>query len=105
MDNTLKLNILPHSHILKTIELIRDSFKGSEVVYSNGSCIKLCMILLHIYPKGRILYDLDHAIFEYGENFYDINGFAKKEKGHIDIQEYGLLQAYAYMNLKYDEEK
>ena len=99
------LSLDPYTHILKTIELIRTSFKGSERVYSNGSCIKFCMILLHIYPKGRILYDLNHAIFEYDNRFYDINGFTKREKTHIPLEDYGLLQAHNSMNLMYKEEK
>ena len=101
--NTLSLD--PYTHILKTIELIRTSFNGSERVYSNGSCIKFCMILLHIYPKGKILYDLNHAIFEYDNRFYDINGFTKREKNHIPLEDYGLLQAHTSMNLVYKEEK
>ena len=99
------LSLDPYTHILKTIELIRTSFNGSEIVYSNGSCIKFCMILLHIYPKGKILYDLNHAIFEYDNRFYDINGFTKKEKNHIPLEDYGLLQAHTSMNLVYKEEK
>lgn len=71
---------LTFTHVLKTIELIRESFVGSEIVYTNGSCVKFCMILLHIYPNGKILYDLNHAIFEYDNKFYDINGFAKKKR-------------------------
>jgi len=96
-------NNVPFTHILKTIELIRDSFTGSEIVYMNGSCVKFCMILLHIYPKGKIFYDLNHAIFEYEGKFYDINGFAKKEN-HTELQDYGLLKSFTSMNLIYKKE-
>lgn len=87
--------------MLKTIELIKESFGGSTIVYTKGSCVKLCMILKHIYPQGEILYDLNHAIFEYNGNTYDINGFAEKTIHHTPIQQYGLLQSYRMMHGKY----
>ena len=54
--------------ILKTIDLIRDSFSNSVNVYTKGSCVKFAMILKHLYPEGDIYYDMDHAIFKYGCN-------------------------------------
>ena len=92
------------NHILKTIDLIRDSFSNSVNVYTKGSCVKFAMILKHLYPEGDIYYDMDHAIFKYGCNYYDINGFAQKNDGHIPLIEYGLLVAYDIMNLKYNFE-
>jgi hypothetical protein len=59
------------------------------------------MILKHIYPTGKILYDLSHAIFEYDGKFFDINGFAKCTTGHMPIEDYGILAAHSSMNLKY----
>ena len=87
-------------NILKTIELVRTSFVGAEIVYTNGSCVKFAMLLLHLYPSGKILYDLDHAIFEYNNEYYDINGLCKKGN-HIPLENYGLLQSYTSMNLIY----
>ena len=87
--------------ILKTIELIRESFTDSVEVYMNGSCVKFAMILKHLYPQGEIYYDMDHAIFYYNGNYYDINGFAKKNDGHIPLIEYGIMKAHEIMNLKY----
>ena len=95
--------IMPFTHILQTIELVRNSFNGSEIVYTNGSCIKFAMILKHIYPEGKILYDLNHAIFEYDKKYFDINGFANYTKNHIPIEEYGILKMYNSMNLKYEK--
>lgn len=92
--------IVQFTEILKTIELIRDSFNGSEEVYTRGSCVKLCMILKHLYPGGNILYDSNHAIFEYDGKFYDIKGFAKKNKNHSTIETYGLIKSYELMCLK-----
>ncbi len=87
--------------ILKVIERIRTSFGESEKVYTQGSCIKFSMILLEIYPKGKILYDSDHAIFELDGKCYDITGEVAKTENHIPIEEYGLLKAYDLMNMKY----
>lgn len=91
----------PFTHVLLTIQLIRDSFTGSEIIYAQGSCVRLAMILKHIYPQGNILYDSSHAIFEYDGKYYDINGLAEK-KNHIPIEDYGLLKSFEIMNLKFD---
>lgn len=100
MNLFLKNKETPFTEVLKTIELIRDSFNGSVEIYTKGSCIKFAMILKHLYPCGKILYDSNHAIFEYNGNCYDINGFTLKSKNHIPIEEYGLLKCHELMNLK-----
>ncbi len=92
---------IPFTQVLRLIKRIRDSFDDSVKVYTEGSCVKFAMILLEVYPTGKILYDMSHAIFEINGNCYDINGFAKKTERHIPIEEYGLLQMYDNMNLKY----
>lgn len=76
--------------ILYLIKLIRDSFKNSIEVYTKGSCVKFCMILKYIFPKGKILYDCNHAIFELNNRYFDISGEVEKEN-HIPIEEYGLM--------------
>lgn len=101
LSGARKHEFIPFTDILRTIELVRESFDGSEIVYTQGSCIKFAMILKHIYPKGEILYDLSHSIFEYDSKYYDINGFAQKNDCHIPIQDYGVLAAHKLMNLKY----
>jgi len=93
--------IFSFTHILQTIQLIRDSFTGSEKVYTQGSCVKFAMILKHIYPQGNILYHSSHAIFEYDGKSYDINGLAEKHN-HIPIEDYGILKSYEIMQLKFD---
>lgn len=92
----------PFTHVLKVIERIRDSFDDSVEVYTKGSCVKFAMILKEIFPQGVILYDMNHAIFELDNNYYDINGFAEKTDNHIPLEEYGILKAYDSMNLKYE---
>lgn len=83
------------------ISQIRDSFNGSIEVYTKGSCIRFCMILKTVFPKGIILYNSDHAIFELNNRFYDITGEVVKLSSHIPIEEYGILKCYELMNLKY----
>lgn len=90
------------TQILKVIERIRDSFEGSVEVYTKGSCVKFAMILKEIFPQGIILWDMNHAIFELDGKCYDINGIANKTDNHIPIQDYGILQAYDSMNLKFN---
>ena len=95
--------VLPFTHILKTIELIRTSFSKAEKVYTSGSCIKFAMILKHLYPEGVILYDENHAIFEYGDNYYDIGGFAVKTEWHIPLADYGIIKVHEMTNLQYED--
>lgn len=89
-----------HFIILDTITLIRDSFQGSVEVYTKGSCVKFCMILYKLHKGGKILYDQNHAIFEYDGICFDIKGIAEKTKHHKPIEEYGLIMAYNMMNTK-----
>lgn len=86
--------------VSKIIERIRTSFDNSFEVYTSGSCVKFCMILKEIFPKGKILYDCNHAIFELNNLCYDITVEVAKVS-HIPIEEYGILKAYDLMNLKY----
>lgn len=101
----MKDDLVPFPQILKVIERIRDCFPNASEICTRGSCVKFAMFLKQNYPQGTILYDLDHAIFQYGKNCYDINGFATKTKNHIPLESYGILQAYDSMNLKYKDEK
>jgi len=80
------------SEILKTIQLIRESFTDAKQVYTQGSCVRFAIILKHLYPDGDILYDSNHAIFEYKGNCYDVNGITKKSEHHIPLLQYGILQ-------------
>lgn len=98
----MKNTIISNQDILKTIELIRDSFIGADKVYTCGSCVRFAMILKHICPKGEILYDLNHAIFCYEGECYDINGYAKKSDRHIPLLEYGEIIVDEALKLKAD---
>jgi hypothetical protein len=56
------------------IKLIRESFIGSEHVYTHGSCYQLYMILKAFYSNAKPWVADRHIITEIGGNFYDING-------------------------------
>lgn len=87
------------TEILKTIQLIRESFIDAEHIYTHGSCVRFAIILKHLYPDGDILYDSNHALFEYRGTCYDINGIAKKSEHHIPLLQYGILQLYDILQL------
>lgn len=90
-----------HDHILQTITLIRESFVGADVVYTQGSCIRFAFLLKHLYPEGKVLYDCDHAIFEYKGQCFDINGPVICNS-HIPIEDYGELHLSSLMELKFN---
>lgn len=57
------------------VEMLRGSFQGSEVVYTQGSCLKLAIILARLF--GTAIYwsdEKEHAISEYWDKYYDITG-------------------------------
>lgn len=91
-----------HIQILSVIKSIRESFPAASKVYTEGSCIQFAIILNTIWPKGVVLYDCNHAIFEYDNMTFDINGIAKKEEGHIPIMEYGLVALNNLLKLEYE---
>lgn len=80
----------PPTHIEKVIQRIRESFSDAERIYTRGACVQFALILATIFPGGRILYDIDHAIYEYDGRCYDIRGEALKTSGHIPIEDYGI---------------
>jgi hypothetical protein len=90
-----------HVQILETIRLIRESFDGAEVVYTQGSCVRFAMILENIYGGGTILYDQNHAIYEYEGRCYDINGLAVKGEHHLPLIRLGVNQLDKILRIKY----
>ena len=88
-----------HISILETIELISDSFDGAVKVYTNGSCVKFAMLLEYFHPGGEVLYDLNHAIYEYNGVCYDITGMVEKGS-HRPLKEFGWKEIRNALNLK-----
>ena len=58
----------------KFIQTIRDSFIGSQQVYTEGSCYHFYLILKQVFPEAKAYYDADHIITKIGDKFYDITG-------------------------------
>lgn len=86
--------------ILEFIRLQRESFDGAEIVYTQGSCVRFAMILQYVFHGGVILYDQDHAIYEYEGVCYDIKGIAKKG-GHKPLMDMGINALDKILQIKY----
>ena len=56
------------------IAKIRDSFVGSQQVYTEGSCYHFYLILKEVFPDAEAYYDQEHIITKIGDKFYDITG-------------------------------
>lgn len=58
------------------IKLIRESFVGSETVFTSGSCYQLYKILKSVFPNAKAyVINENHIVTRIGINFYDINGY------------------------------
>ena len=62
------------SKIENFIATIRDSFIGSQQVYTEGSCYHFHLILKEVFPTAKPWYDMDHMITEIDGKYYDITG-------------------------------
>lgn len=56
------------------ILLLRESFEGSEYVYTHGSCYPLHRMLALLFPGAIPFYANGHIITLIGGKFYDITG-------------------------------
>lgn len=69
----------------KFIQTIRDSFIGSQQVYTEGSCYHFYLILKQVFPEAKAYYDADHIITKIGNKFYDITGEILMNTGMLDF--------------------
>lgn len=60
------------------IAAVRDSFVGSQQVYTEGSCYHFYLILKQVFPNAVPYYDEDHIITKIDDKFYDITGEIRK---------------------------
>lgn len=67
------------------IATIRDSFIGSQQVYTEGSCYHFYLILKNVFPDAKPYYDQDHIITEIDGKFYDITGEVIKNSNMLDM--------------------
>lgn len=75
----------------KLISAIRQSFIGSEQVYTNGSCVMLYQILKTAYPSALPYWSnkAKHMITKIGRCYYDIHGKVKRTSDYkIDNEEW-----------------
>ena len=61
-------------NILNFIKTIRESFIGSEIVYTKGSCYNFFLIIKEVYPNAQCYYNEDHVITKLDNKYYDITG-------------------------------
>lgn len=74
-----------HNKIISFISTVRDSFNGSEIVYTQGSCYKFYLILKEVFPKSEAYYNSEHVITKINDRYYDITGEVKKTN-HLDMK-------------------
>ncbi len=76
----------------RVIKAIRESFIGSEQVYTRGSCIMFYRILKTIYSEALPFWSkkASHCITKINNNYYDITGKVKKTSDYIldDVESY-----------------
>lgn len=80
------------------IKKIRDSFPGSEYIYTNGACYQLFEILKSVFPQAYPVYDPDlgHVYTVIDGNYYDIRG----KVDDIDSDGLARLDAKLHRNAK-----
>lgn len=69
---------------IELIGAIRNSFKQSVNVYTEGGCYQFYKILKVAFPQAKAYYDSDHVITEIDGKFYDITGIVEK-KTHLPV--------------------
>lgn len=87
----------------KFISTIRDSFIGSQQVYTEGSCYHFFLILKEVFPEAECYYDTYHVVTKIGDYFYDITGKVIKSNESFKMENlptYGLKAPYnIYKNI------
>jgi len=74
------------------ISKVRDSFIGSQQVYTHGSCYHFYLILKEVFSDAEAYYDADHIITKIDNKFYDITG---EVKGDLTLEKYERLPSYS----------
>lgn len=69
----------------KFIASIRDSFIGSQQVYTEGSCYHLYLILKSVFPSAKPYYNTYHIITKIDNKFYDITGEVKESSDMLHM--------------------
>lgn len=74
------------------IARIRDSFIGSQQVYTEGSCYHFYLILKEVFPDAEPWYDEDHVVTKIGDHFYDITGEVRQD---LNLNKYDRIPSYS----------
>ena len=74
------------------IAKVRDSFIGSQQVYTEGSCYHFYLILKEVFPNAEPWFDNDHIVTKIDDKFYDITGEIRKDE--LDMFKYQRLPSY-----------
>lgn len=80
------------SNVESFIGKIRDSFIGSQQVYTEGSCYHFYLILKEVFTDAEPWYDNEHIVTKIGDKFYDITGEIRKDE--LDMFKYQRLPSY-----------
>lgn len=86
------------------IEHIRDCVPNAIEVFTKGNCTSFAILLAKAIPGGKVLHNLDHAVYEYNGHCYDITGEVPKPKNAIPIEEYGIIQIVSLLRNNYKAE-
>jgi hypothetical protein len=81
-----------HVDVEKFIAVIRDSFIGSQQVYTEGSCYHFYLILKEVFPNAECWYDEDHVITKVDGKFYDITG---EIRPNTQMNKFEMLPTYS----------
>lgn len=73
------MNVNTHLTPLAIIYVIRESFYGSEHVYTQGSCYQFYEILKLIFPGAQAYSNGEHVITRIDNIFYDIEGMTNPD--------------------------
>ena len=80
------------TNIESFIAKVRDSFIGSQQVYTEGCCYHFYLILKEVFPNAEPWFDNDHIVTKIGDKFYDITGEIRKDE--LDMFKYQRLPSY-----------
>lgn len=93
----MKNNKYNTPNVEEFISTIRDSFIGSQQVYTEGSCYHFYLILKQVFPNAEAYYDLDHVITKISDKYYDITGEIRRDATSTQYERlpsYGLKAPY-----------
>ena len=80
-----------HNQVEKVIAAIRDSFIGSQQVYTEGSCYHFYLILKTIFSDAEPYFDQDHIVTKIDDRYYDITGEVRHD---ASLTKYERLPSY-----------